>query len=236
MIDAPGPWGTGPFVLAEGHSVIDAEQATIGREPFACTWLWREDRTPTVRLVANTNYWDKRRGPHLREVVFRNDLSRERALELVCTTEGEVDILTEVSPADAERVERSEHARLVSIDAMRTVAGVINRDAEGLPLGDRRARRALNLAVDREGLVRGAMLGRARPLASLTPRRRSPSRTGSPTVSSPIPTTPPVRPNCGGRRAAKWAATTPPAARFASPLPRSSSAWRAGSPPIYGRL
>ena len=169
MIDAPGPWGTGPFTLAEGYSSLDHEQATVRREPFACTWLWREDRTRTVRLVANTNYRDKKRGPRLREVIFRNDVPPERALELVCTTEGEVDILTEISPADAERVERSEHARLVSTDAVAAVAGVINRDAEGLPLGDRRARQALNLAVDRDRLVREAMFGRARPLAGLTP-------------------------------------------------------------------
>ncbi len=169
MIDAPGPWGTGPFVLAEGYSSLDAEQATISRDPFAATWLQREDRTPRVRLVANTNYWDKRRGPRLREVLLRNDLSPEEALELVCTTEGEVDVVTEVSPADAERVENSEHARLVSIDAVRAVAGVINRDAEGLPLGDRYARQALNLAVDRDRLVREATFGRAHPLAGLTP-------------------------------------------------------------------
>ena len=169
MIDAPGPWGTGPFTLAEGHSVIDAERATVCREPFACTWLWFEDRTPTVRLVANTNYWDKKRGPHLREVTFRNDVSPERALQLVCNTEGEVDILTEVSPADVGRVERSEHARLISIDPVRAVAGVINRDAEGVPLGNKRARQALNLAIDRDRLVREAMFGRAAPLAGLTP-------------------------------------------------------------------
>jgi len=35
---------------------------------------------------------------------------------------------------------------------MRAVIGIINRDAEGLPLADRRARRALNLAIDREGV------------------------------------------------------------------------------------
>jgi ABC-type transport system substrate-binding protein len=52
---------------------------------------------------------------------------------------------------------------------VRAVVGVINRDAEGLPLGDRRARRALNLAVNRDALVREAMFGRARPLAGLTP-------------------------------------------------------------------
>jgi peptide/nickel transport system substrate-binding protein len=87
----------------------------------------------------------------------------------VCTTEGEIDIVTEVSPADAARVEHSEHARLVSVDAVRAIAGVINRDASAVPLGDRRARQALNLAVDRDALVREVMFGRARALAGLTP-------------------------------------------------------------------
>ena len=169
MIDAPGPWGTGPFTLAEGYSSLDTEKETISREPFAATWLQREDRTPRVRLVANTNYWDKRRGPRLREVVFRNDLSPEEALELVCATEGEVDILTEVSPADAGKVTGSEHARLVSIDAVYAIAGVFNRDADGLPLRSKRARQALNLAIDRDRLVRETMFGHARPLAGLTP-------------------------------------------------------------------
>jgi hypothetical protein len=140
VIDGPGPWATGPFVLAEGYSSLDTEQAVIDRDPFACTWLQHEDRTPRLRLVANADYWDKLRGPLLREVVFRNDLSRNDALDLVCTTEGEVDIVTEVPPGAARRVERSPHARLVAVDAVRALAGVINRDAEGLPLHDQRAR------------------------------------------------------------------------------------------------
>ncbi len=169
MVDAPGPWGTGPFVLAEGYSRLDTERATISRDPFAATWLWREERTPRLRLVANPDYWDRARGPRLREIVFRNDLSPSEALERCLTTEGEVDIVTEVAPADAARVAASAHAKLVAIDAVRAIAGVINRDADGLPLGDRRARRALNLAVDRRRLVREALCGRARPLAGLTP-------------------------------------------------------------------
>ena len=73
------------------------------------------------------------RGPHLQDVVFRNDLSPEEALDLVCTTEGEVDIVTEINPADVARVEASKDAKLVSIEAVRLVAGVINRDSERFP-------------------------------------------------------------------------------------------------------
>lgn len=80
--------------------------------------------------------------------------------------------MTEVSPADAARVEESVYATLVATGAIRTVARIINRDAEGLPLGDRRARLALNLAVDRDALVRDAFFGPARPLAGLSPLRR----------------------------------------------------------------
>nr|MBA2645664.1 ABC transporter substrate-binding protein [Pyrinomonadaceae bacterium] len=148
----------------------DNEIAIINTDSFAATWLpVREDRTPRVRLVANTNYWDKARGPHLAEVIFRNDLSPAEALELVCTTTGEVDIVTNVRAEDAARVEKSEHAQLVSIDAIRAVVGIINRDAEGFPLDDKRARQALNLCVDRARLVKEAMFGRAQPLAGLTP-------------------------------------------------------------------
>jgi len=169
VIDAPGPWGTGPFTLTQGYSSIDADQAVTRADPFACIWLTTEDRTAEVQLTANSRYWDGRRGPRLESVVFRNDVPAQRALDLVCDTDGEVDLLTEVHPADAERVERSEHARLVAIDAFRVFAGVINRKAEGLPLHDRRARRALNLAIDRRKMVRTTLHGRARPMSGLTP-------------------------------------------------------------------
>lgn len=168
-MDAPGPWATGPFMLVEGTSNIRNAQAVIQENPFACVWLQREERTPRVRLQANPNYWDAKRGPHLQEVVFRNDVSPERALDLVCDTEGEVDIVTEVRPADVARVEKSAHAKLVHVDAMRIIVGVFNRDAPDLPLGDVRARQALNHCIDRDALVEKEFFGHAEPLASLTP-------------------------------------------------------------------
>ncbi len=118
-------------------------------------------------MEANLDHWNRERGPRLQKVVFRNDVTPAEALRLVCDTEGEVDIVTEVSPADADRVQASAHARLVTTDAMRLLVGIVNRDAA--PFGDVRARRALNLAVDRDRLIRDGLRGYAYATAGLTP-------------------------------------------------------------------
>jgi len=170
VIDAPGPWGSGPFTLVEGYSSLENDIAIIDRDPLACVWLDTDQpRTDRLVLEANTDHWNRERGPRLERVVYLNDLAPDRALELVCDTEGEVDIVSEVDPSDARRVEDSEHARLYAIDAMRVVSGVINRFADDVPLGDARFRRAMNMAVDRDRMVREGFAGYAHPLAGLTP-------------------------------------------------------------------
>ena len=187
MIDAPGPWGTGPFTLTEGYSSLYNEVSIIGADPLACVWLdTQEDRTGRVVLEANIDHWNKERGPRLEKVVFRNDLSPAEALDLVCTTEGEIDIVSEVAASDAQKVEDSEHARLEAVDAMRILVGIINRGAEDVPLGDARARQALNMAVDRDRLVQEGFGGYAHPLAGITPHYAS----GYPEGIEPYPHNP----------------------------------------------
>jgi peptide/nickel transport system substrate-binding protein len=132
-----------------------------------------EDRTDRVVLEANTEHWNTERGPRLERVVFRNDIQPHEALDLVCNTEGEVDIVTDVAPNDAQKVADSEYARLEAVDAMRIVVGVINHGADDVPLDDVRARRALNRGVDRERLIRDGFAGYAYPLAGLTPHYAS---------------------------------------------------------------
>jgi len=170
VIDAPGPWGSGPFTLVEGYSSLENEVAMIDDRPLAGVWLdTNQPRTDRLVLEANTDHWNKERGPRLERVVFRNNVPPDRALELVCDTEGEIDIVTEVDPSDAERVQNSEHARLHAVDAMRVVTGVINRFTDDVPLKDANVRRALNLAVDRDRLVREGFAGYAHALSGLTP-------------------------------------------------------------------
>jgi len=139
--------------------------------PFACTWLIeKEDRTPELVLTANPTYWDHRRGPFVQKVVFRNSLSPAEALDLCISGDGEVDIVTEVSPTDAQRVIDSKFAHLEVHDANRVLVGVFNRHVHrDVPLDDKHLRTALNLCIDRAKIIRDGMLGYATNIASLTP-------------------------------------------------------------------
>jgi len=170
VIDAPGPWGTGPFTLVEGYSSISTRNAIMKADPYTCTWLIEsEDRSPRLVLEANRNHWNHERVPRLERVVFRADLSPAEALEACVSGDGEVDIVTEISPAAAARVKASEHADLLAFDANRVLVGVINRYPSDAPLGDARVRRALNMAVDRDKLIAQGLGGYASPLRALTP-------------------------------------------------------------------
>lgn len=128
-----------------------------------------EDRSPRLVLEANRSHWNLERGPRLERVIYRNNLSPAEALELCISTEGEMDIVSEVSPADAERILASEYAKLVACDANRVLVGVINRFPLDIPLNDVRVRKALNLAVDKQKIIAQGLAGYANPLCALTP-------------------------------------------------------------------
>ena len=140
----------------------------ISGDPFTCTWLFTDfPRSDRVVLEANTDHWNRERGPRLEKVVYVNDIDPQEALQKVCDTEGEIDIVSEVSTADAQRVVDSEHANLITIDALRVVSGLINRNAEYM--NDAKVRKSLNLAVDRDRLIDEVFQGYAHPVAALSP-------------------------------------------------------------------
>jgi ABC-type transport system substrate-binding protein len=163
VIDEPGPWGTGPFTLVQGASSILTRNAIMSADPYTCAWLIEsEDRSPEVVLEANPTHWNRaRRGPRIQRAVFRNNLSPTEALE--------VDIVTEVGPADAARVEASAHARLLTADANRVLTCIINRGRNDVPLDNLDVRKALNLAVDRHRIIADGLAGYANEVPAMTP-------------------------------------------------------------------
>ncbi len=212
MIDEPGPWGTGPFTLVQGASSITTRNVVMSAEPYRASWLIEsEQRDPQVVLEANVDHWNRAaRGPRIERAVFRNDVTPDEALRLVCDTEGEVDILTEVSPADAQRVLDSAHARLVVCDANRVLVGIFNRDSDA-PLHDIQVRRALNMAIDRQAIVDQGLNGYASVIPALTPHWCS----GFPATATPYPHDPAAAREALAR--AGWPARRP--LRMAVPQP-----------------
>ena len=171
MIDEPGPWGTGPFTLVQGASSILTRNVIMSPDPYTCSWLIEsEDRSPELVLEANLDHWNRaERGPRVQRAVFRNNLSLSEALQLCISTDGEVDIVTEVSPADAARVQASQFARLITSDANRLLTCIINRGRSDVPLDSVDVRRALNLAVDRGQIISNGLAGYANEMPAMTP-------------------------------------------------------------------
>ena len=135
MLDAAGPWGTGPFILKDGTSTL-------------------EKRSPEVVLEANPNYWKASRKPKVQRVVFDNIISRAEALEQVGDPNGKIDIVTELTPAEAAQLARSKAATVVRSDAKTVLVGVFNQNRSDSRWRDVRVRRAVNHAVDRNAVVR----------------------------------------------------------------------------------
>ena len=185
MIDEPGPWGTGPFTLVQGASSILTRNVIMTADPYTCSWLIEsEDRSPEVVLEANLDHWNRAgRGPRIQRAVFRNTLSPSQALELCCSTDGEVDIVTEVDPPDAATVRESQHARLIVADANRVLCCIVNRARTDVPLDSVDIRTALNLAVDRDRIISDGLHGYANAMPAMTP----PWCSGFPQGASPYP-------------------------------------------------
>jgi peptide/nickel transport system substrate-binding protein len=94
VIDGAGPWGTGPYKLVEGFSAP-------------------EKRSDRVVLEANTEYWNTSRFPKVQRIIFDNRLEQKDAVELVKTTEGRVDVVSELRPLETLRVAQSPFAKVV---------------------------------------------------------------------------------------------------------------------------
>jgi peptide/nickel transport system substrate-binding protein len=119
-----------------------------------------DKRTDRVVLEANPEYWDTSRLPRLQRIIFDSTLAQQDAVELVKTSEGRVDLVSELSPLETLRVAQSPFAKVVkNRDNLGFVFGRFNMRKAGSPWRDVRLRQAINLAINRDDLIRYAAKG-----------------------------------------------------------------------------
>ncbi|MCM3171842.1 MULTISPECIES: ABC transporter substrate-binding protein [Paenibacillus] len=128
-------------------------QKPIGTGPYQfVSW----DKGSNVVLEANPNYWGGE--PDVKKVTFRS--IPEASTRVSALLNGEVDLITAVSPEDREKIESSSTARLSTVErAGNTVYVGFKTDVK--PFDDPKVRQALNYAIDVKSIVDKVLQGAA---------------------------------------------------------------------------
>lgn len=117
-----------------------------------------------VHLEANPRYW--REGyPKVERLVYAY-MDSEKALDLLITRK--LDLIRRLNPRKTTRFMRSGMGKIVKAWLPQLVLGPFNLLKHETPLKDPRVRRAINLAINREHLIRYGTIGNGRLLAGYT--------------------------------------------------------------------
>jgi peptide/nickel transport system substrate-binding protein len=129
-----------------------------------------DKRSDRVVLEANPDYWDTARRPQLQRIIFDNTLEQRDAVELVKTSEGRVDVVTDLRPLETLRVAQSAFAKVVKTrGSLVSMFGMFNMRKADSPWRDGRLRQAANLVISREDLIRYAAKGNGVVIPALLP-------------------------------------------------------------------
>jgi peptide/nickel transport system substrate-binding protein len=133
------PVGTGPFVFVE--------------------WVPNDH----ITLKANPDYWGGK--PHLDQIVYQ--VVPDASTALLKLRNGEVDVLTDVSPEQVKVIQQDPNLQLLTQPGLVVLGVALPVDHK--PFDDRRVRQALNYAVDKDSLNKYLFAGLAPPMRAPMP-------------------------------------------------------------------
>jgi len=111
-----------------------------------------DTRSPQVVLEPNLTHWNPDRIPKVR-IVYENAIPKEAAIKSVAEGDGKVDVVTDLTPAEAHAFQGGSHAAIHAQPAKTVLAGVFNENKPDSPWTSLEVRRALNMAVDRDAVL-----------------------------------------------------------------------------------
>lgn len=142
-------------MLAEGISTLDTRSSQVVLEP-------------------NLTYWDPKRTPKAR-IIYENAISKEEAIRSVAAGDGRVDVVADLTPAEAHAFQGGSVAAIHAQPAKTVLAGVFNENKLDSPWRSLEVRRALNMAVDRAVVLKDGVHG----YGSVMPAFIQPGRYGA---------------------------------------------------------
>ncbi len=134
----------------------------IGTGPFKFGEYVVGDR---VVVEANPGYWGPK--PPAQKIVWQ--VIPDAATRLAALQRGDVDIMLNLPIPLAPNIESDPNLRVYS-ELSSLTHGILLNARESAPLKDRRVRQALNLAVDRQAIIKNLYAGRGQLLNTVTGR------------------------------------------------------------------
>ena len=164
--DPPNP--DFPLLMADVSAKIISPAAVkqygpeFGRHPVGTGPFKFEEWVPNdhVSAAATADYWGPK--PRARRIVYRP--IPEPAARVVVLKTGEADAVLSLPPADVPAL-RQASGLYVRATPSQTIAELETADTKP-PFSDVRVRQALNMAIDKDAIIKGIMKGFARPLNS----------------------------------------------------------------------
>jgi peptide/nickel transport system substrate-binding protein len=141
----------------EAEGIDGFGQRPVGTGPYRARRLARDQ---AYEFEAFDEYFMG--PPAARTVTFRS--IPQLATRMAGLASGEFDLITNVPPDQIQTIERGRDVEARSV--VLANSHVLVFDERGPAMGDKRVRRALSLAIDRQALVDGLWLGRAKVPAS----------------------------------------------------------------------
>jgi peptide/nickel transport system substrate-binding protein len=150
------------LILPPKHFSVVGQDA-FGREPIGTgpfKFVRWDSTARQVHLIANKQYW--RIGfPNINKLIYAY-MPVESAFDQL--VKGEIDLIRRLNPRRARRFMESGAGKIIKEWLPQIVVGSFNLLRTGSPLRDKRVRRAVNLSIDREHMVRYGALGNGRLL------------------------------------------------------------------------
>ena len=155
------------FSSAVPKEAVEAEGADFGRKPVGSGAFKLDEWVPGQRLVFSRNADYFRDRPQIDG--FRVEIGQEPLVAILRLQKGEVDIAGDgIPPAKYLEIKNSADAKDLIVDRAQFETSYITINTTKKPFDDVRVRRALNMAVNKDRIVR-IINGRATPASQVLP-------------------------------------------------------------------
>ena len=151
------PAGYAMSVLARGSYVVPPKYyqevgtdgfsaSPVGTGPYQFVEWVKDDH---VTFEASTEYWGDT--PKLDRITWR--VIPELPARVAALEAGEVHLISNVAPGSRDQIRNNSDLELISAPGLRMFATFFEMRLDDYPVADAKVRRALNYAVDKQGLV-----------------------------------------------------------------------------------